>query len=67
MNLDPKLLEILACPCEHHAPVAPAADGSDALVCARCASSFPVRDDIPVMLLDEATPGPAGLGNLVNG
>ena len=67
MNLDPKLLEILACPCEHHASVAPASDGSAALVCQRCQSSFPVLDDIPVMLLDEATPGPAGIGNLVAG
>ena len=59
------LLEILACPCEHHAPVAPdTADlvAATALVCTRCNTSFPVRDDIPVMLLDEATPGPQGVG-----
>lgn len=65
MNIDPVLLEILACPCEHHARVAP--DDADpakaaALVCTRCRTSFPVRDDIPVMLLDEATPGPQGVG-----
>jgi uncharacterized protein YbaR (Trm112 family) len=65
VNIDPMLLEILACPCEHHAPVQP--DGADletstALVCTRCRTSFPVRDDIPVMLLDEATPGPQGVG-----
>lgn len=65
MNIDPTLLEILACPCEHHAPVEPdTADlaAATALVCTRCATSFPVRDDIPVMLLDEATPGPQGVG-----
>jgi uncharacterized protein YbaR (Trm112 family) len=65
MNIDPMLLEILACPCEHHAPVQPdAADlaTATALVCTRCRTSFPVRDDIPVMLLDEATPGPQGIG-----
>lgn len=66
MNLDPGLLEILACPCEHHAPVTPgSADASaaiEALVCTRCRTRFPVRDDIPVMLLDEATPGPLGIG-----
>lgn len=66
MNIDPLLLEVLACPCEHHAPVEPNA-GEDlaaatALVCVRCRTSFPVRDDIPVMLLDEATPGPRGIG-----
>ena len=65
MNIDPVLLEVLACPCEHHARVVP--DDSDtaqatALVCTRCQTSFPVRDDIPVMLLDEATPGPQGIG-----
>jgi hypothetical protein len=33
-----------------------------ALVCTRCRTSFPIRDGIPVMLLDEATPGPGGIG-----
>lgn len=60
MNINPQLLEILACPCEHHAPVEPQ---GESLVCTRCRTSFPVRDDIPVMLLDEATPGPNGIGN----
>ncbi|MCU0300728.1 MAG: hypothetical protein MUF35_03885 [Candidatus Nanopelagicales bacterium] len=65
MNIDPMLLEILACPCEHHAPVTPDAPdlgAATALVCTRCRTTFPVRDDIPVMLLDEATPGPQGVG-----
>jgi uncharacterized protein YbaR (Trm112 family) len=66
VKIDPKLLEILACPCEHHARVEPDPPGDLAaatgLVCVRCRTSFPVRDDIPVMLLDEATPGPAGIG-----
>jgi hypothetical protein len=64
VNIDPLLLEVLACPCEHHAPVEPLdgdAQGS-ALVCTRCRTRFPVREDIPVMLLDEATPGPRGIG-----
>ena len=60
MNIDPLLLDILRCPCEHHAEL----EAHDAaLVCTRCQTSFPVRDDIPVMLLDEATPGPHGIGN----
>lgn len=65
MNIDPLLLEILACPCEHHAPVQPDTEdvaSATALVCVRCRTSFPVRDDIPVMLLDEATAGPRGIG-----
>lgn len=58
-RLDPRLLEILACPCEHHAPVT---EVGDTLVCTRCRTTFEVRDGIPVMLLDEATPGPGGIG-----
>lgn len=60
-GLDPVLLEILACPCEHHAPVEPDVPGG-VIVCTRCRTTFPVRDGIPAMLLDEATPGPAGIG-----
>lgn len=58
-ELDARLLAILACPCVHHAPVR---EDGDALVCTRCRTTFEVRDGIPVMLLDEATPGPAGIG-----
>ncbi len=62
--LDPVLLEILACPCEHHAPVSVVGSDDDptALECRRCRTTFPVRDGIPVMLLDDATPGPRGVG-----
>ena len=61
MELDPFLLEILACPCPRHEKVEPDHD-AETIVCTYCATTFPVRDDIPVMLLDEATPGPAGIG-----
>jgi len=61
MALDPLLLEVMRCPCEHHAPVT-LADDESAIVCTRCKTQFPVRDDIPVMLVDEATPGPRGIG-----
>jgi hypothetical protein len=61
LGLDPRLLEILACPCEHPAPV-DVDEAASTLVCRRCATSFPVRDGIPVMLLDDATPGPHGIG-----
>lgn len=60
-QLDPALLDMLACPCPHHAPVEVAEPG-DKLVCRRCRTSFPVRDGIPVMLVSEATPGPNGIG-----
>ncbi|AVT30391.1 MULTISPECIES: Trm112 family protein [unclassified Plantactinospora] len=58
MALDPQLLEILACPDTHHAPLDydPAAQ---TLTCTECARIFEVRDDVPVLLLDEARGGPA--------
>lgn len=60
MSIDPSLLEILACPADH-SPV-DLTEAGDALVCRHCGSSYPVRDGIPVMLVDEATPGPNGVG-----
>ncbi len=55
LGLDPLLLEILACPCEVHAALE--VDGDRRLlVCSSCRRGFPVRDGIPVMLLDEAVP-----------
>jgi len=65
MQLDPVLLDILACPCEVHAPLSVGTEddaGAEALQCRRCLTVFAVRDDIPVLLLDEATPGPEGIG-----
>jgi uncharacterized protein YbaR (Trm112 family) len=53
MKLDPALLEILACPCDAHAPLEldePAGE----LLCTVCDRAYPVRDGIPVLLLDEA-------------
>lgn len=52
MNLDPFLLEILACP-SCHAPLLPENETSE-LVCTGCGLAYPVRDDIPVLLIDEA-------------
>ena len=61
MGLDPFLLEVLACPCQRHASVTPDEEAG-VIVCNVCRTSFPIRDDIPVMLLEEATPGPKGVG-----
>ena len=52
MNLDPALLEILACP-DCHAPLRQD-DAAGELVCTGCGLAYPVRDDIPVLLVDEA-------------
>jgi uncharacterized protein YbaR (Trm112 family) len=60
------LWDVLACPCPEHAPVEPDLD-TQRIVCTRCRTSFEVRDGIPVMLLDESTPGPNGIGTLVEG
>ncbi|MCU1716606.1 Trm112 family protein [Pseudomonas sp. 5P_3.1_Bac2] len=50
--MDPKLLDILACPlCK--GPVHLSADKSE-LLCKADALAFPVRDGIPVMLENEA-------------
>jgi uncharacterized protein len=53
MPVDPDLLEILACPnCK--TKVEPVKDGT-ALKCGQCKRVYPIKDDIPVMLLDEAS------------
>jgi uncharacterized protein len=52
VNLDPSLLEILACPnCRADLRVD---DAASELVCTGCGYAYPVRDDIPVLLVDEA-------------
>ena len=57
--LDPQLLEILACPDTHHAPLDYDAQ-AQTLTCTECGRVFPVQDDIPVLLLDEASePSPS--------
>ncbi|MCP2167949.1 Trm112 family protein [Goodfellowiella coeruleoviolacea] len=74
VQLDQQLLDILACPSEDHAPLVVGTPGdpdADFLTCTSCHRAFPVRDGIPVLLLDEAvelsaagtpagTPGPSG-------
>ena len=56
MKLDAALLDILACPsCRSPLRVDETGfDGGGALVCTGCALAYPVRDDIPVLLVDEA-------------
>lgn len=48
--IDKELLDILACPlCK----VAVRLEG-DRITCTKCGRRYPIRDDIPVMLLEEA-------------
>ncbi len=54
MALDDRLMDILVCPAcrsslEHK-------ERRHVLVCAGCGLQFPVREGIPVMLVEEATP-----------
>jgi uncharacterized protein YbaR (Trm112 family) len=53
MAISQDLLEMLVCPlCK--VPVKPLDDGSG-LKCSQCRRVYPVRDDIPVMLVEEAS------------
>ena len=53
MPINAELLEILICPaCRAKVELKP--DGSG-LLCLSCHRLYPMRDDIPVMLIDEAT------------
>jgi uncharacterized protein len=64
VSLDPRLMEILACPSDDHAPLragTPADPDADVLTCTSCGRSYPVVDGIPVLLLEEASP-PATAG-----
>jgi uncharacterized protein YbaR (Trm112 family) len=58
VSLDPRLLEILACP-EDKGPLYYLAD-ENALYNPRLKRRYDVRDDIPIMLIDEATTVDAG-------
>lgn len=54
MTLSAQLLTILVCPrckgaLEHR-------EHESVLVCHPCTLKYPIRDDIPIMLVDEATP-----------
>ena len=52
MAISKELLDILACPkCKGDVRLTEAGDG---LICEACKLKYPVRDDIPVMLIDEA-------------
>jgi uncharacterized protein YbaR (Trm112 family) len=54
MALNKELLQILACPkCKGDLELLPKEEG---LKCAACGLVYPVREEIPVMLIDEAVP-----------
>ena len=52
MGINKDLLEILACPkCKGDIQLNGKGDG---LVCSKCKLLYPIREDIPIMLIDEA-------------
>ncbi len=52
MGLSKELLDILACPkCKGDVRLN---DKQDGLVCQACQLMYPIKDDIPVMLVEEA-------------
>ncbi|MFH1418358.1 MAG: Trm112 family protein [Planctomycetota bacterium] len=58
--VDRELLDILVCPsCKQKVELEEPLPGDDAqerLVCTACGLRYPIRDDIPIMLIDEADP-----------
>ncbi len=54
MSLNKELLEILACPkCKSDLTLVGREEG---LKCVPCAVVYPIKEEIPVMLIDEAVP-----------
>ncbi len=54
MPVSKELLDILCCPkCKGDIRLN---DSKDGLVCEACRLVYPIKDDIPVMLVDEALP-----------
>jgi uncharacterized protein YbaR (Trm112 family) len=54
MAINKELLDILACPkCKGDIVLTKKKDG---LICKSCKLVYPIKDDIPVMLIDEALP-----------
>ena len=52
MSLDPQLLEILVCPNDRGE--LDYLESENILGCRECGYRYPIRDGIPVMLIDEA-------------
>jgi uncharacterized protein YbaR (Trm112 family) len=54
MGISKELLEILACPkCKGEVRLNPTEDG---LICDHCRLLYEIREEIPIMLIDEAKP-----------
>lgn len=54
--IDPTLARVLACPVDKEELTEDAA--AERLECTKCGRRYPVRDGIPIMLVEEAEGGP---------
>ena len=55
--IDKELLEILVCPvCKKPLELK---NNGESLKCGECRRVYPIRDDIPIMLVDQATIDPS--------
>ncbi len=56
MPVDPELIALLVCPaCRGEIEYK---DRRNLIICTRCGLQYPVRENIPIMLIDEATRPP---------
>lgn len=55
--IDKELLDILACPACKADVVLETLESEEKIVCTKCKRKYPVRDGIPIMLIDEAEQG----------
>jgi uncharacterized protein len=53
VDLDPRLLDIIRCPACRGVFSAP---GAEDITCAGCGLTYPIRNGVPVLLVDEARP-----------
>ena len=61
MSVNKELLDLLVCPkCKGEITLK---DDESGLVCDGCKLMYPIEDDIPVMLVDEAKGGPGAGGD----
>ena len=55
--IDKELLDILACPACKADVVLEKSGSEEKIICTKCRRKYPVRDGIPIMLIDEAEHG----------
>jgi uncharacterized protein len=61
LGLSEKLLEIIVCP-QCHGDLLPVEADSELVCQGECGLAYPVRDGIPVLLIDEARPTKSATG-----